>query len=107
MAQTRHRPRRAVIIRSLSVEALNIPADDPDLPLRRAAIERARELSEQHDGLVPLDFIRQGFQFEGQRVSFGSLMKGIHRGAIQQGAAALTLTTSVNDPYLDRDGPTV
>jgi putative restriction endonuclease len=39
--------------------------------------------------------------FDGAQVSFGSLMKGIHRARIQRGPAALTLTTSFKDPYAD------
>jgi hypothetical protein len=40
-------------------------------------------------------------QAAGQRVSFGSLQRGIHRGRDQCGPAALTITTSSNDPYAD------
>jgi hypothetical protein len=35
-------------------------------------------------------------------VSFGSFYKGIHRSTTQRGPAALTLTTSLKDPYADR-----
>jgi putative restriction endonuclease len=51
--------------------------------------------------MVPLDRLRDGFQFEGQRISYGSFQKGIHRSRAQRGPAALTLTTSVKDPYDD------
>jgi putative restriction endonuclease len=34
-------------------------------------------------------------------VSFGSFQKGIHRARVQRGPAALTLTTSLKDPYGD------
>jgi hypothetical protein len=78
-----------------------VPAADPDLPLRQAAVARARELAEAYDDLVPLPRLREGFVFEGQRVSFGSFQRGIHRGRDQRGPAALTLTTSFNDPYAD------
>lgn len=74
---------------------------DPDLPLRRAAVTRARQLSELYDDLVPLARLREGFEFDGVRVSFGSFQRGIHRGREQRGPAALTLTTSFNDPYAD------
>jgi hypothetical protein len=74
---------------------------DPDLALRRSAVARARELAQLHDDLVPIDRLRDGFVFEGRRVSFGSFQKGIHRAAIQRGPAALTLTTSLRDPYAD------
>jgi hypothetical protein len=78
-----------------------VPAADPDLPLRQAAVARARQLAEAYDDLVPLPRLREGFVFDGQRVSFGSFQRGIHRGRDQRGPAALTLTTSYNDPYAD------
>jgi putative restriction endonuclease len=78
-----------------------VPTVDPDLPLRQAAVERARQLTQAYDDLVPVGLLRQGFMFEGQRVSFGSFQKGIHRARAQRGPAALTLTTSVKDPYTD------
>jgi putative restriction endonuclease len=78
-----------------------MPAFDPDLPLRQAAVARARHLAETYDDLVPLARLREGFEFEGVRVSFGSFQRGIHRGRAQRGPAALTLTTSFNDPYAD------
>lgn len=74
---------------------------DPDLPLRRAAVDRARELAQRYDDLVPLTALRDGFWFNGDRVSFGSFQKGIHRSRLQHGAAALTLMTSLKDPYGD------
>ena len=73
---------------------------DPDLALRQAAITRAQELSEAYDGLVPLAALRNGFQFRGRRISFGSFYKGIHRPKEMQGAAALTLMTAVADSLL-------
>jgi putative restriction endonuclease len=74
---------------------------DPDLALRQAAVGRARELAQAYDDLVPIDRLHEGFQFGGQRISFGSFQKGIHRSRAQRGPAALTLTTSFNDPYAD------
>jgi hypothetical protein len=50
---------------------------------------------------VPLARLREGSVYEGRRVSFGSFQRGIHRGRDQRGPAALTLTTSFNDPYAD------
>jgi hypothetical protein len=41
------------------------------------------------------------FVHDGRRVSFGSFQKAIHRALIQRGPAALTLTTSLKDPYGD------
>ena len=74
---------------------------DPDLSLRQAAVARARELAQAYDDLVPIDRLREGFESGGQRISFGSFQKGIHRSRAQRGSAALTLTTSFNDPYAD------
>jgi putative restriction endonuclease len=82
-----------------------VRADDPDHDLRVAAVSAARELMETHDDLVPLDVLRRGFAFEGERVSFGSFQKGIHRSRLQRGPAALTLTTSFRDPYADEFDP--
>jgi putative restriction endonuclease len=78
---------------------------DPDLPLRQAAVAHARTLAQAYDDLVPLARLRQGFQFGGERASFGSFQKGIHRSRLQRGPAALTLTTSFNDPYADVADP--
>jgi HNH endonuclease len=44
--------------------------------------------------IVPVAGLREGFRFEGGRVTFGSFQRGIHRGRDQRGPAALTLTTS-------------
>ncbi len=78
-----------------------MPSADPDLSLRQAAVARARELAQTYDDLVPLARLREGFGFDGERVSFGSFQKGIHRSRLQRGAAALTVTTSFKDPYAD------
>lgn len=82
-----------------------MPAVDPDHALRVAAVRRARELADLYQDLVPRDVLLQGFDFNGHRVSFGSFQKGIHRSRLQQGPAALTLTTSFRDPYGDEMGP--
>jgi putative restriction endonuclease len=78
-----------------------LPSVDPDLQLRRAAVTRARELARVYDDLVPVHALREGFVFDGERVSFGSFQKGIHRSSRQTGTAALTLMTSLKDPYGD------
>src|ERR1044072_5373085 len=76
-------------------------AVDPDLALRQAAVSAARRLGQGYDDLVPLNRLREGFVFDGTRVSFGSSQRGIPRAQIQRGPAALTLTTSFKDPYAD------
>jgi putative restriction endonuclease len=78
-----------------------VASADPDLPLRQAAVARVRQLAQIYDELVPLARLREGFLFDGGRVSFGSFQRGIHRGREQRGPAALTLTTSFRDPYAD------
>jgi putative restriction endonuclease len=78
-----------------------VAAADPDLPLRQAAVARVRQLAQIYDELVPLARLREGFVFNGVRVTFGSFQRGIHRGREQRGPAALTLTTSFKDPYAD------
>jgi putative restriction endonuclease len=79
-----------------------VPAVDPDLTLRQEAVAHARRLTQAYDDLVPLNRLREGFNFGGTRVSYGSFQRGIHRARVQRGPAALTLLTSYNDPYEDK-----
>jgi len=67
---------------------------DPDHALRVAALEKARELARVFDDVVPISVLREGFAFQGDRVSFGSFQRGIHRSRNQRGPAALTLMTA-------------
>ena len=67
---------------------------DPDHELRVAAHERARALQQRYDDLVPLSALREGFVYEGRRISFGSFYKGIHRPKEMRGQAALALMTA-------------
>ena len=78
-----------------------MPPVDPDHELRLAAHERARQLSHAFDDVVPIAALREGFEFRGDRVSFGSFYSGIYRAARQVGPAALTLVTSAASPYED------
>ncbi len=71
---------------------------DPDHELRVAANRRARELGQRYDDLVPIDVLRQGFAFRGERISFGSFQRGIHRPRQMRGPAALTLMTAARVP---------
>lgn len=75
-----------------------ISSRDPDLPLRRAAIEAVELLARAYEDLVPVAALRQGFEYRGRRVSFGSFYRGIHRAKEQRGPAALTLTTAPPKP---------
>ena len=68
--------------------------DEHDRLLRLAAFERVRDLSRRYDALVPLPALKQGFTFQGRRVSFGSFFSGIHRPKELHGPAALALVTA-------------
>jgi hypothetical protein len=78
-------------------------APDRDFELRQAAIASVRELSRRYDDIVPVDALREGFRFRGERISFGSFYSGIFRPRQLRGPAALTLTTT--PPKMVRDAP--
>lgn len=88
---------------------------DPDLALRQAAITRAIDLREAYDDLVPRAVLLEGFTFRGQRVSFGSFQRGIHRPKEMRGPAALSLMTAPPvpgktrryDDVFEPDGPVI
>jgi putative restriction endonuclease len=67
---------------------------DPDHSIRLAAIAQIRALNDIYDDFVPLAELRQGFVVGGERFSFGSFHKGIHRPRQMSGPAALTVTTA-------------
>jgi putative restriction endonuclease len=62
--------------------------------LRKAAFERARELSRRYTDLVPLPALQEGFAFDGRFVSFGSFFSGIFRPKEMHGPAALAVVTA-------------
>ena len=68
--------------------------DEHDRLLRAAAFDRARELGDRYTDLVPLDVLKEGFAFEGRRISFGSFFSGIFRPRELDGPAALALVTA-------------
>lgn len=74
-----------------------------DYELRQAAMERVRELSRRYDDIIPVEALREGFAFAGERVSFGSFYSGIFRPRQMHGPAALSLTTTPPKPV--RDAP--
>lgn len=88
---------------------------DQDLSLRQAAITRAIELRSVYNDLVPRAALLAGFPFRGERVSFGSFQRGIHRPRQMSGPAALTLTTAPPvagkprpyDDVFEPDGPVI
>jgi putative restriction endonuclease len=69
-------------------------ADQRDLELRRAALERVRELQTRYDDLIPLTALSEGFRFAGTRISFGSFFSGIFRPKEMTGPAALAIVTA-------------
>lgn len=80
-------------------------ADERDMDLRRAAMDHVRSLARTFDDLVPVEALRQGFDFDGRRVSLGSFYSGIFRPREARGPAALTLVTAPSSPYADGIGP--
>jgi putative restriction endonuclease len=68
--------------------------DARDLALRQAALQRARTLQDRFDDLIPVAALREGFEYAGTRVSFGSFFNGIYRPKQMQGPAALTINTA-------------
>jgi putative restriction endonuclease len=75
-----------------------VPPPDPDHELRVVANEQARELGHRYDDLVPVEVLRAGFLYKGERVSFGSFQRGIHRPRQMRGPAALTVMTAPRVP---------
>jgi putative restriction endonuclease len=73
---------------------LRTVAVDPDLALRQAAITQVLDLRDAYGDFVPRDALREGFIFRGERVSFSSFQKGIHRARQMRGPAALSLFTT-------------
>jgi putative restriction endonuclease len=55
------------------------------------------------DDLPYVGGLDAGFSFRGRRVPFLAYMKGIHRAAVQQGPAALSINTSSASPYEDEE----
>jgi putative restriction endonuclease len=51
------------------------------------------------DDLPHAEALAPGFTFDGSRVPFRSIQKGIHRAARQRGPAALSILTTFSSPY--------
>jgi putative restriction endonuclease len=77
--------------------------DQRDLELRRAAMDRVRELQRQYDDLIPVSALQAGFVFAGRRISLGSFYSGIFRPAEMSGPAALCVVTA--PPKQNRPAP--
>src|SRR6059058_5449817 len=78
-------------------------ADQRDLELRRAALDRARDLQRQYDDLIPVSALQAGFVFAGRRISLGSFYSGIFRPKEMAGPAALCVVTA--PPKQNRPAP--
>lgn len=78
-------------------------ADERDLALREAALERVRDLQRRFDDLIPVAVLHEGFRHEGRRISFGSFYSGIFRPRELEGPAALVLVTA--PPKENRPAP--
>jgi putative restriction endonuclease len=72
--------------------------NDPDQPIRLAALGYVAALARRYDDLVPRSALLEGFSFNGARWSLGSLQNGIYRPARFRGPAALTLLTAAHKP---------
>jgi putative restriction endonuclease len=78
----------------LRSEKLGGVTDQKDLELRRAAMERLRDLQRTYDDVIPLHALRDGFPYRERRISFGSFYSGIFRPREMMGPAALALVTA-------------
>src|SRR5579862_3416516 len=74
------------------------PGDRDEL-LRSACFAELARLRERYADDIPLDALKPGFRFDGERVPFLNWQKGIYRAARQRGPAALSLLTSSSSPY--------
>lgn len=77
-----------------------------DESLRVACFASLDVLCATHGDDIPYPRgLDQGFPFQGRRVPFLSRYKGIYRAALQEGPAALSITTSHASPYDDEEIP--
>lgn len=65
-----------------------------DFEIRQAALAEVRSLQRRFDDIIPLGALQAGFEYRGQRISFGSFYSGIFRPKELQGPAALCLVTA-------------
>jgi putative restriction endonuclease len=79
---------------------------DLDLELRLAVFDHVQRLSEAAGGVVSAHALNVGLIFRGERVPIWSQQKGIFRPKIlRDPGAALTIQTSFESPYDDRQDP--
>jgi putative restriction endonuclease len=73
---------------------------DKDESLRLACFQALDVLRLRFgDDLPHAEALAPGFSFDGRRVPFRSMQKGIHRAARQRGPAALSILTTFGSPY--------
>jgi putative restriction endonuclease len=76
---------------------------DLDLELRLAVFDHVQRLSQASGGAVPAHALNEGLIFHGERVPIWSQQKGIFRPKVlRDPGAALTIQTSFESPYDDR-----
>lgn len=66
---------------------------DPDLPLRLAAFQAVKALTDRHGALVPWEAITEGFVHEGRRIFLATRARGIFRPKEMVGGALSVKTT--------------
>lgn len=73
-----------------------------DAEVRAAALEKVRQLRDEHGGWIPRDALMQGITLRGERIPLWNFQKGIFRpAALGPGGAALSIHTSAASPYDD------
>lgn len=75
-----------------------MPDLDPDWRLRLAAFARLADLQQAGGGLVTLEELEQGFEFEGARIPFINARRGIWRPRQLRGGPALSVVTTPPKP---------
>ena len=76
---------------------------DLDFELRFAAFDHVAHLRERFGGLIPSKALTEGFVFRGGRAPLWNQQKGIYKPAVLgPDGAALSIQTSANSPYDDR-----
>lgn len=75
-----------------------MPDIDPDWRLRLAAFSKLSALQQAGGGVVTLEELEQGFEFEGERIPFINARRGIWRPRRLKGGPALTVVTTPPKP---------
>lgn len=79
---------------------------DEDMKLRLAVFDHVSQLRERHGGAIPRQALTAGMEYNGSHLSIWNEPKGIYKPAILgRSGAALTLVSTFNGPYDDRNDP--